>query len=74
MNDIRGGRVACYMDDIRLVSEFWRMTAASPDFQAWLRRKNLTSDVYIGLNTLKRDAQSRTKEDVDASLVCHMQF
>jgi len=47
------------------------MTAASPDFPAWLRDKSLTSDVYIGMNTLKRDAQSRTKEDVDASLVLH---
>jgi hypothetical protein len=39
--------------------------AASPDFQAWLRHKNLSSDVYIGMNTLKRHAQSRTKEDIE---------
>lgn len=38
--------------------------AASDDFQGWLRHKNLRSDVYIGMNALKHDAQSRTKEDV----------
>src|SRR5207244_8534285 len=27
--------------------------------------KNISSDVYIGMNTLKRDAQSRTKEDIE---------
>src|SRR5438093_3123778 len=40
--------------------------AASQDFQAWLRHKNVSSDVYIGMNTLRHDAQSRTKEDVEA--------
>ncbi|MGC2101501.1 MAG: DNA-primase RepB domain-containing protein [Candidatus Sulfotelmatobacter sp.] len=39
--------------------------AASQDFQAWLRHKNVSSDVYIGMNTLTLDAQSRTKEDID---------
>jgi RepB DNA-primase from phage plasmid len=39
--------------------------AASPDFQAWLRHKNVTSDVYVSMNTLKSDAQSRTKEDIE---------
>jgi hypothetical protein len=39
--------------------------AASPEFQAWLRHKNVASDVYIGMNALKRDAQSRTKEDIE---------
>ncbi|MGH9504136.1 MAG: DNA-primase RepB domain-containing protein [Terriglobales bacterium] len=39
--------------------------AASQDFQAWLRQKNLSSDVYIGMNTLRHDAQSRTKEDIE---------
>ena len=28
-------------------------SAASPDFQAWLRHKNMRSDVYISMNTLK---------------------
>ncbi len=42
MNDIRGGRVACYKDHIRVVSEFWRMTGpgsqqqTSDDAQAQL--------------------------------------
>lgn len=40
--------------------------AASKDFQSWLRHKNVSSDVYIGMNTLRYDAQSRTKEDIDA--------
>lgn len=40
--------------------------AASEDFQAWLRHKNVSSDVYIGMNTLRHDAQSRTKEDIEA--------
>jgi hypothetical protein len=39
--------------------------AANPDFQAWLRHKNMRSDVYIGMNTLKRDAHTRTKDDID---------
>jgi hypothetical protein len=39
--------------------------AASQDFQAWLRHKNVSSDVYIGMNTLRHDAQSRTKEDIE---------
>jgi hypothetical protein len=39
--------------------------AASQDFQAWLRHKNVNSDVYIGMNTLRHDAQSRTKEDIE---------
>ena len=40
--------------------------AASQDFQAWLRHKNVSSDVYIGMNTLRHNAQSRTKEDIEA--------
>jgi site-specific DNA recombinase len=40
--------------------------AASHDFQAWLRHKNVSSDVYLGMNTLRHDAQSRTKEDIAA--------
>src|SRR5882724_10675940 len=38
--------------------------ASSQEFQKWLRYKNLDSDVYIGMNTLRPDAQSRTKEDI----------
>jgi RepB DNA-primase N-terminal domain len=41
--------------------------AASPEFQAWLRYKNANgSDIYVGMNPLKPDAATRTKEDIDA--------
>ena len=41
--------------------------AASPEFQAWLRHKNASgSDIYIGMNPLKPDAATRTKEEIDA--------
>jgi hypothetical protein len=41
--------------------------AASPEFQAWLRYKNANgSDIYIGMNPLKRDASTRTKEDIES--------
>lgn len=41
--------------------------AASPEFQAWLRYKNANgSDIYVGMNPLKPDAATRTKEELDA--------
>jgi hypothetical protein len=41
--------------------------AASPEFQAWLRYKNANgSDIYIGMNPLKPDAATRTKEEIEA--------
>src|SRR6202023_1767597 len=41
--------------------------AASPEFQAWLRYKNANgSDIYIGMNPLKKDASTRTKEGIDS--------
>jgi RepB DNA-primase from phage plasmid len=41
--------------------------AASPEFQAWLRYKNASgSDIYIGMNPLKKDAATRTKEDIES--------
>ncbi len=41
--------------------------AASPEFQAWLRYKNANgSDIYIGMNPLRRDASTRTKEDIES--------
>ena len=62
-------RVAILVRDSKRSETIQRITtaenAASPDFQAWLRYKNLTSDLYIGMNVLKPVAQSRTKEDID---------
>jgi hypothetical protein len=41
--------------------------AASPEFQAWLRYKNANgSDIYIGMNPLKKDAATRTKEEIES--------
>ena len=41
--------------------------AASSEFQAWLRYKNANgSDIYIGMNPLKKDAATRTKEDIES--------
>ncbi len=38
---------------------------AAPDFQQWLKEKNKAGyDVYIGMNTLKDGAYSRTKRDI----------
>ena len=39
---------------------------ASPEFQAWLAFKNVEGfDIYIGMNTLKPGAYSRTKHDIE---------
>jgi hypothetical protein len=39
--------------------------ASSPEFQAWLRYKNATgSDIYIGMNPLRKHASTRTKDDI----------
>jgi hypothetical protein len=41
--------------------------AASPEFQAWLRHKNANNwEIYIGMNPLKKDAWTRTKEDIES--------
>jgi hypothetical protein len=41
--------------------------AASPEFQAWLRYKNANgSDIHIGMNLLKKDASTRTKEEIES--------
>jgi hypothetical protein len=40
--------------------------AASPEFQAWLRYKNANgADIYVGMNPLKPDASTRTKDDIE---------
>jgi len=41
--------------------------ASSPEFQALLRYKNANgSDIYVGMNPLRQDASTRTKEDIDS--------
>jgi RepB DNA-primase from phage plasmid len=41
--------------------------ASSPEFQAWLRHRNATGDeIYVGMNALKQDAATRTKDQVSA--------
>jgi len=41
--------------------------AASPEFQAWLRYKNANgSDIYMGMNPLKKHTSTRTKEDIES--------
>src|SRR5580692_6124917 len=41
--------------------------AAGPEFEAWLRYKNANgSDIYIGMNPLRKDAATRTKEDIES--------
>jgi len=47
-----------------------RITAAqkvsSDEFQAWLRYKNANgADIYVGMNPLKQDASTRTKDDIE---------
>src|SRR3989441_9616487 len=40
--------------------------ASSPEFQAWLRFKNANgADIYVGMNPLRQDASTRTKDDID---------
>src|SRR6266403_5234417 len=40
---------------------------ASPEFQAWLRYKNANgSDIYMGMNPLRQDASTRTKEEIES--------
>ncbi len=40
--------------------------AASLEFQAWLRYKNANgADIYVGMNPLKQDASTRTKDDIE---------
>jgi hypothetical protein len=41
--------------------------AASPEFQAWLRYKNASgSEIYMGMNPLRKDAATRTKEEIES--------
>jgi RepB DNA-primase from phage plasmid len=69
-NFVASDRIAVLVRSRKAGETIQRITtaknAASQDFQAWLRHKNVSSDVYIGMNTLRHDAQSRTKEDIEA--------
>src|SRR6266403_619758 len=39
---------------------------ASPEFQGWLRYKKANgSDIYMGMNPLRQDAATRTKEEIE---------
>src|ERR1700732_4580349 len=63
-------RIAVLVRNRRAGETIQRITratnAASSDFQGWLRLKNESgADIYVGMNSLKRDAQSRTKADVE---------
>jgi len=41
-------------------------TLSSPDFQAWLSYLNSQKhDLYLSMNTLKRESRGRTKQDID---------
>lgn len=41
--------------------------APSPEFQSWLRYKNASgADIYMGMNPLKPDAATRTKDEIDS--------
>jgi len=62
-------RIAILLLDRRTGEATQRITsaqkAASPEFQAWLRYKNANgADVYVGMNPLKKDASTRTKDDI----------
>src|SRR6202790_4778256 len=68
-NFLPSDRIAVLVLNRRLGETTQRITsaqkAASPEFQAWLRYKNANgADIYVGMNPLKRDAWTRTKEDI----------
>ena len=40
--------------------------AGSSEFQAWLKYKNANgADIYVGMNPLKNNASTRTKDDIE---------
>jgi RepB DNA-primase from phage plasmid len=64
-------RIAVLVLNRNLVETTQRITTAqkvaSPEFQAWLRYKNASgADIYVGMNPLKKDASTRTKDDIEA--------
>jgi hypothetical protein len=63
-------RIAVLVLDRRTGEATQRITSAqkvgSAKFQAWLRYKNAKgADVYVGMNSLKKNASTRTKGDID---------
>ena len=49
--------------------------ASSPKFQAWLRYKTATgSDIYLGMNPLRKHASTRTEEDIKSIRVRQKAF
>ena len=59
-------RNSCRRETVQRITTAGKM--AEPSFQDWLRHKNEKEsfDIYIGMNTLKHEARTRTKEDIEA--------
>ena len=55
----------CRRETVQRITTAGQM--AEPSFQDWLRHKNEKEsfDIYIGMNTLKHEARTRTKEDIE---------
>jgi hypothetical protein len=71
----RSDRIAMLVLNRDFAETIQRITSAqkasSPEFQAWLRYKNANgSDIYIGMNPLRQDASTRTKETSHPSGMC----
>ena len=72
----RSDRLAILVRNRRRGETIQRITnagrIAEPSFQEWLHFKNDRegADVYVGMNPLKPDARTRTKEDILS--VCHL--
>ena len=67
----RADRIALLVLNRDFAETIQRITSAdkasSPEFQAWLRYKNANgSDIYIGMNPLRPDASTRTKDDIES--------
>jgi len=67
----RSDRIALLVLNRDFAETIQRITSAekasSPEFQAWLRYKNANgSDIYIGMNPLRADASTRTKDDIQS--------
>src|SRR5215470_3133882 len=70
-NFVRTDRIALLVLNRDFAETVQRITSAdkasSPEFQAWLRYKNANgSDIYIGMNPLRPDASTRTKDDIES--------